>query len=179
MIGSVTCFCVIGCPSIDPHAVQPPSPQDTLWKTMADRILGGGKCGESQGTCSSLAGGSEVRLHWTRWRPMEGSGAEVRRVLFHHGWTSNALAFTDIARAVAATGLFDCVVYSARGTGLSSRPDSEDAFDMDFYQADIVAIADFHWGSDAQFMYDLLMIACFFLFFLFFLPVMLAIQWED
>ena len=104
------------------------------------------------GVCGIEFQGITSHLHWTLYfSPL--AEQPLRRVLFHHGWTGSALAFRDAASFLASTGRFACLTFSARATGLSSRPQGDGAYAMPHYLADILGLADAVWGAGSRFIY--------------------------
>jgi pimeloyl-ACP methyl ester carboxylesterase len=108
--------------------------------------MAAGSVGHFSGRCEGSQG---VSLHWTKWA----APGAVRGVLFHHGWTGNQVSFAETAERLAATGRYQAVVFSARGTGATSHPEDEDAYGVDHYVSDIISVANFHWGSSQKFTY--------------------------
>ena len=112
--------------------------------------------GETVSSSSRLAttDGMPVQIHWKRWSAASPTSTPPPRlVLFHHGWNGDLGTFAATAEKLAATGRFSCVAFDARGTGASSRPPHERDHSLPHLLSDVIAVADFHWGPDSQFVY--------------------------
>src|SRR3989338_3751867 len=92
--------------------------------------------------------GEEVKLYWMRWRPV--GDKPTRKILFHHGWTGDAASWTVVAYNLAATGDYETVAFSTRGTGGSSSPSSEQDYTIKIFVLDQMSGANCQWGREGR-----------------------------